>query len=258
MTRLLQVQGRELKVIDEDLQGSVELKDGDVYVFDEGKTMWIWLGKDCSVDEKGVAAWVVNKIDTEERGGEPEVYTINQGKEPEDFKFDITVIDDDTPGFLKAAELDMVEYKLFRVYTKTETNEVDETFTEEVKLDRSSLKSDDVYVLDMNEAIYVWIGKNANREEKFSGQKLAQSIDQTRNYLPLTYTIYEGDNDKSEKSFYELLEKAKNSGPVLSVEDQREAKYKVAEYAGKVQESPVTEKKEKKRRGLFARFFGKK
>ena len=255
MTRLLQVIGRELKEVDGDLTGVPELKDGDVYVFDEGNTLWIWLGKDCSVDEKGVAAWVVNKIDTQERGGEPEVYTINQGEEPEEFKHEITVIDDDTPGFLKAAELDMVEYKLFRVYTKQETDQVDETFTEEVKLEKDSLKSDDVFVLDMNENIYVWIGKDANREEKFSGQKLAQSIDQTRNYIPLTYTIYEGDNDKSEKSFYELLEKAKNSGPVLSVEDKREEMSKVSEYAGKTQEVPI---KQVGKRGFWSRLFGKK
>lgn len=262
MTRLLQVQGKELVEIEKEISGTVELKDGDVYVFDEGNDIYIWLGKDCSVDEKGVAAWVVNKIDTEERGGEPEVYTVNQGEEPEEFKYELNVIDADTPGFLVAAELDMVEYKLFRVYTKAETDEVDEVFTEEVPLDRGSLKSEDVFVLDGNDNIYAWIGKDANREERFGGQKLMQAIDSERNYTPLTYEIYEGEGGKSEQGFYDFLEKAKTSGPVLSVEDQREAQYAVSEYkddSGKTV-AGTSETSEEKKGGFFSwlgKLFGR-
>ena len=135
------------------------------------------------------------------------------------------VIDDDTPGFLRHAQLDMVEYKMYRVYTKTETAGTDEAFVEEVPLNRNSLKSEDVFVVDGNESLFIWIGSKSNREEKYEGNKLLQKIDSGRNYLPLQYTIYEDEGGKSEDGFYELMAKLEKSGPVLSVEDQREATY---------------------------------
>ncbi|MCY3414038.1 MAG: hypothetical protein INQ03_20510 [Candidatus Heimdallarchaeota archaeon] len=207
-------------------------KDGDVYVIDNDSDLYIWIGKDSSVDEKGAGAWVANKIDNQERGGEPNVYTVLQGEESDEFKslLNFEVIDDDTPGFLKSAELDMVEYKLFRIFTKEETFAFDEAFIEEVPLDKSSLKSEDVFVLDGNENVYLWVGNQANREERMEGQKVLQKIDAERSYLPLQYTIYEDEGGKTEKAFYEFLEKAKDSGPVVSVEDQRELEYRPEEY----------------------------
>ncbi len=225
--KVLHVVGKDMKEIEP--KGSVyEFIDGDVYVIDNQNDIYIWIGKDCSVDEKTVGAWVANKLDNEERGGEPRVYTIPQGSETEEFNkiISINVIDGDTPGFLKHAELDMVEYKLYRLFTKKETKDFDDVTIKEVPMKKSSLDSNDVFVLDGNENIFLWIGKNANREEKFEGQKLMQKIDAKRHYIPLQYTIYEGENSKSEKAFYDMIDIAAKSGPVLSVEDKREAKYR--------------------------------
>ncbi len=205
-----------------------EFLDGDVYVIDNGATIWIWRGKDCGVDEQTVGAWIANKLDNTDRGGEPTVHSVLQGDESEELKgvIHIDVKDGDTPGFLTHAELDTVEYKLFRVYTKEETASFDDAFTQEVALSKDSLKSEDVYVLDGNANVYLWVGEKANREEKYEGQKLMQKIDSDRSYLPLQYTIYENEGTKSEKAFYEFLAKAATSGPVVSVEDQRELSYK--------------------------------
>ncbi len=227
--KLFHVQGKELKEME--ASDEVVFLDGDVYVVDTGDKIWIWIGKDAAVEEGTVAAWVSNKMD-HERDGTPDVITINQGKEPEEFMtvLSFKVIDGDTPGFLVPAELDMVQLKMFRVFTKEETVNWDEAEIEEVPLDKSSLNSNDVFVVDGNEVIFVWIGKNASREERFQGQKLMQKIDSGRNYLPVQVTIYEGEGSKAEKAFFEFLEKAKGQGPQLSVEDQREATYKPEEY----------------------------
>lgn len=228
---VLHIVGRNLEKIEATSGNEYELLDGDVYVIDNGASIWIWRGKDCGVDEQTVGAWVANKLDNTDRGGEPAVYSIVQGEETDDLKsvIQIKVKDGDTPGFLKHAELDTVEYKLWRVYTKEETAVKDETFSEEVGLSRDSLKSEDVFVLDGNDNIYLWVGEKANREEKFEGQKLMQKIDSGRSYLPLQYTIYENEGTKSEKAFYDFLSKAKGAGPVISVEDQRELKYRPEE-----------------------------
>lgn len=228
---VLHIVGKELKKLSSKDGNKYEFLDGDAYVIDNGDKIWIWRGKDAAVEEGAVAAWAANKLDNQDRGGEPAVFSVKQGEEDDDLKKIITidVKDGDTPGFLKHAKLDMVDYKLFRVYTKKETATFDEAFVEEVGLAKKNLKSGDVYVLDGNESIFMWVGEKANREEKFKGQKLMQKIDSGRNYLPLQYTIYENEGGKSEKAFYEFLTLAAKSGPVVSVEDQRELEYRPEE-----------------------------
>ena len=224
MPKLYQVKGKELIDVAVDFIGTIELSNGDVYVFDSGEKMFIWLGSKCSVDEKGVAAWVTAAM-ADSDPDEEMIITLREGEEVEGFNYDILVVDGNTPGFLTDAPLDMVTPKLYRVFTKAETRQFDETFTEEVPLDRSSLRSDDVFVLDANEVIYVWIGKDSEIEEKFSAQKFAQLIDSSRSYLPLSYSIYEGEDSGAEEKFFELLEKAKLAGASVSIEDRREADY---------------------------------
>lgn len=264
---VLHIVGKELQKL-KPLEGNTyEFLDGDAYVVDNGNKIWIWRGKDAAVEEGAVAAWTANKLDNEERGGEPTVISVKQGDEDGELKklVSIKVKDGDTPGFLKNAELDIVVYKLYRVYTKNETDKIDDAFVEEVPLTKKSLKSDDVYVLDGNENIYMWVGEKANREEKFEGQKLMQKIDSGRHYLPLQYTIYEKEGGKSEKAFYEFVEKAGKMGPVVSVEDQRELKYRPEESMTaeehKMKASDVNTSKqssdssEKKKKGLLGKLM---
>jgi len=246
------VVGKEMEKLSPD-DGQYTFLDGDVYVVDNKNEIWIWIGKDCAVEEQTVGAWVANKLDNQDRGGEPSVYSTNQDDEPEDFTklVNFTVKDGDTPGFLKRAELDIVKFKLFRVYIKKDTASIDDAEIEEVKLNKKSLSSNDVFVLDGNDELYMWIGKEAQREEKFEGQKLMQKIDSERNYLPLTYTIYEGEGGKSEKGFYELIGKLAEQGSAISVEDQRELGYRPEDQ--KQPEQRSKEKEEKK--GFFARLL---
>lgn len=207
----------------------IELIDGDVYVYDIGSKIWIWIGKDSTVDEHTSAAYLTNKID-HLRGGVPDVQTINEGFEPEEFSssLNFVVIDGDTPGFLKKAVLDEVELKMYRVWIDRDTEALDETMTEEVEISRSTLTSDDVFVLDANEKLYCYIGKNCQLEERIRGQKVMQEIDRDRNYMPKQYTVYEGEGDSTEREFYKVIahiEKLDNK-VVTSVEDFRELEYR--------------------------------
>lgn len=244
--------GKEMENISPD-GDSYTFLDGDVYVVDNKDEIWIWIGKDCAVEEQTVGAWVANKLDNQERGGEPSVYSTKQNDEPEDFTnlIEFNVVDGDTPGFLKRAELDVVKFKLYRVYIKKETASIDDAQIEEVKLDKKSLSSKDVFVLDGNDELYMWIGKEAQREEKFEGQKLMQKIDSDRNYLPLSYTIYEGEGGKSEEGFYKLIKKLAEQGSAISVEDQRELGYRPEDQKQPEQRSKTKEEK----KGFFARLL---
>lgn len=245
---------------------SYEFLDGDVYVIDNDNDIWIWIGKDCAVEEQTVGAWVANKLDNEERGGEPSVYSVNQGEEPEDLMnlIKFNVVDGDTPGFLVHAELDIVDFKMFRVFIKEDTAALDDAFVEEVPLARSSLNSEDVYVVDGNEKIYMWVGEKSQREERFEAQKVMQAIDSERNYLPLTYTIYEGEGGKSETGFYSMIEELAKKGSDVSIEDRRELEFRpeggeTPDEARKrvLDEDKKQDKSGKKKRGFFARLFGR-
>ena len=82
--------------------------------------------------------------------------------------------------------------------------------------------------------------------------KLARPVAITAPITPQEFArVYEGEGSKSEKAFYELLSKAKGAGPVVSVEDQRELKYRPEE--SQTAEEHNEETKEKK--GFFARLF---
>ena len=67
------------------------------------------------------------------------------------------------------------EHKLWRVH-----REGDETFFAEVKLSKDSLKSDDVFLLDAWDDLWVWRGKDATSHEKFDGTILARRYDAER------------------------------------------------------------------------------
>ena len=113
-----------------------------------------------------------------ERKGKADIDRIEGGNEPGDFKAlfdDFGLTDEDTEGILKKVQLETREHKLWRVH-----REGDETFFAEVDLSRSSLKSDDVFLLDTFDDLWVWRGKNATAREKFDGTILARRYDAER------------------------------------------------------------------------------
>jgi hypothetical protein len=230
--KVLHIQGTEFEEV-EPKNEHYEFLDGDVYVIDKGLEIYIWIGKNCSVDERGVGAWVARTIDVERRGGEAKVYSIDQGYEPKKFRENIEfdVVHGDTPGFLVPAKLDTVRYTLTRFYVKKQTTKIDEVKSKQVKISKRSINDNDVFVLDMNENVYMYAGKNAAREERFDGQKFMQQLRQERAYGANTYTVNQGDIGKGEEEFFKMLNIAsKTKGEVISVEDYREASLNAARY----------------------------
>ena len=150
---------------------------GDCYLVDAGVKLYIWIGPNSSVDEKFLAAAEAVFKDTA-RKGHADIDHIDGGQEPEEFKAlfdDFRLTDEDTAGILKKVHLETHEFKLWRVH-----HEGDETFFAEVPLERASLKSDDVFVLDTWEDIFVWRGKDASAREKFDGTMIARRYDAER------------------------------------------------------------------------------
>ena len=150
---------------------------GDCYLVDAFPKLYIWIGPNSSVDEKFLAAAEAVFKDTAMKG-HADIDNIDGGNEPEEFKalFDnFRLTDEDTEGILKKVQLETHEYKLWRVH-----REDDETYFAEVPVEKSSLKSDDVFVLDTWEDIFVWRGTGASAREKFDGTMIARRYDAER------------------------------------------------------------------------------
>ncbi|MHA2425166.1 MAG: hypothetical protein ACXAEF_10280 [Candidatus Thorarchaeota archaeon] len=150
---------------------------GDCYLVNAPPKLYIWIGPNSSVDEKFLAAAEAVFKDTAMEG-HADIDRIDGGQEPEEFKAlfdDFRLTDEDTAGILKKVRLETHEYKLWRVH-----REGDETYFAEVPVSRDSLKSDDVFVLDTWDDIFVWRGEGASAREKFDGTMIARRYDAER------------------------------------------------------------------------------
>ena len=150
---------------------------GDCYLVDAGPKIYLWIGPKSTVDEKFLTAATAVMRDTE-REGKADIDRIEGGSEPPEFKAlfdDFRLTDEDTEGILRKVHLETHEYKLWKVH-----REGDETFFAEVPLNKTSLKTDDVFILDTWDDIWVWRGKGASAREKFDGNILARRYDAER------------------------------------------------------------------------------
>ena len=163
---------------------------GDCYLVDAGMKIYLWIGPNSSVDEKFLTAASAVMTD-QSREGKADIDRIDGGNEPDDFKAlfpDFQLTDEDTEGILKKVHLETHEYKLWRVH-----REGDNTFFAEVPLDKDELKTDDVFILDTWDDIFVWRGKGATAREKFDGTILARQYDAERVGVQEIEIIEEGD-----------------------------------------------------------------
>ena len=150
---------------------------GDCYLVDAGPKIYLWIGPKSTVDEKFLTAATAVMRDTE-REGKADIDRIEGGNEPPEFKAlfdDFRLTDEDTEGILRKVHLETHEYKLWKVH-----REGDETFFAEVPLNKNSLKTDDVFILDTWDDIWVWRGRGASAREKFDGNILARRYDAER------------------------------------------------------------------------------
>jgi len=185
---------RELKEIKE----PYKFLDGDVYVIETDTNLWVWLGNRSYADDKAVGAWAAKVI--EEKNKDLEIKTAIQGDEPEEFLqlIEFEVEHGDTPGFLK--HIDTRQKKDFRLL-HIEQDEDGKLITKEIPIDYTLFESDDAFVLDVHDEIYVWIGKNCEVKERYEAGKIARKLDVERKRTPIIFTIEEEDEPEGFRDF---------------------------------------------------------
>jgi hypothetical protein len=172
--------------------------DGDVYVVKTDSSAWVWVGKRSFADDKCVGAWMAKSIKDEKEN--LEVKTILQGEEPEEFKqlFNFKVVQGDTPGFLE--DIDVKPKKDFQLL-QIKQDESDNLLTYEIPIDYRAFDSDDCFVLDAYDEIYVWIVKDSHVKEKYQAARIARLLDTERKRTPIVYTIEEGNEPEGFREF---------------------------------------------------------
>jgi len=156
---------------------SSSLNTGDSFILDMGMTIYLWNGKNANKYEKAKGANLCQKIKDNERGGKARVVFMDE--EPNNAEFwgalggqiEVTNEGESDAAAEKAAK---AATKLFKVSDAAGSLEVTEIPTNDGKLTKDLLDTNDVFILDLGSQLFVWIGKGSNPSERKEGMMSAQ------------------------------------------------------------------------------------
>jgi gelsolin len=175
---------------------------GDTYVVDAGDRIWIWLGEKTTVDEKFAGAFISDLID-KQRKGKPRVETVHQGSEPLEFRKTVgpmRIVDQDlAKSILKKTEKKTHPVVMYRI-SGEEFETLDDIKFVQVPLSKASLDSEDVFLIDTYDTVYIWQGKKSSVREKVVGGRIARKFDAERVGVQKEVFVEEGEEpDKLKK-----------------------------------------------------------
>jgi gelsolin len=177
--------------------------DGDSYIIlittkDENdkieREAHMWVGKETTADESGTAAYKIVELDTFFNRSITLVWN-GQGNESLSLKEAlgcIRILKGGIESGFKKVSLDIRPTEFFELYNKRIIQR---------DLDASELNSYNCFVLDHNDVVYKWKGKNASPQENFFAASLAKDLLNLR-----AKTEYvEIDQDGEDERFWNLL-----------------------------------------------------
>uniref|UniRef100_UPI00398F422C scinderin n=1 Tax=Pristiophorus japonicus TaxID=55135 RepID=UPI00398F422C len=145
-----------------------------LYTYRLGQIIYTWQGTNATKDEITMSAFLTVNLDQSLGGGAVQV-RVTQGKEPSHllslFKDKPLIIYKDGTS-RKEGQAPVPPKRLFQVRKNLATI----TRIVEVDTDAQSLNSNDVFVLKLPNAAYLWIGKGASREEEHGAQYLTSVL----------------------------------------------------------------------------------
>jgi len=196
--RLLWIKGRKkVRVTQVDLSHK-NLNSGDVFILDNGLTLFQWNGKNSGTQEKTKGAQISRAI-SDERKGQAKITVVEDGHEEEAFWKTLG-----GKGAVKSAadggkddEEQKGEKKLYRLSDSSGKFDFKEVATGGA-VKRSLFDSKDVFILDTGFEIFAWIGKASSVSEKQKALMYAQEY-LTKNkrpaHLPISRILEGGENE---------------------------------------------------------------
>jgi|EP00161_Ancyromonas_sigmoides_P016596 gelsolin len=174
-THLLHVKGRKKNVVvTEEPEATVaNLNAGDCFVVDAGTKLTAWFGAECNKDEKARTAELMASIKAERSETEVNVETIDQGSETDEFWAALGGKGEIAPADTADAEQTAFEKVLFRLSDKKKEGKLTLKKEAEGALDRKTLDSEDVFIVDDGFHVFVYIGKEASKTERTGAMEWA-------------------------------------------------------------------------------------
>ena len=188
--RLLQCKGKfqniQVKQVPLDISS---LNSGDVFVLDLGEKIFQFNGKTSGLFEKRKGGEIVSRI--KEQRGTCESWVVDESDPSEHdapfwehFGGEQEIAEGDAQSDSEVT----VNHKLYRL--SDESGELTFEFVTEGKLERDQLDSDDVFIIDAQHTVFVWIGTGASDQEKGGAMKYAQQyINENHGGLPLAISL---------------------------------------------------------------------
>ena len=177
---------------------------GDVYILDMDTKLYFWEGPECNVTERMKALEVVTNMRKAERHAQA---TILFPKDDEEADAEFWKILGGKPAVINAATSDEnldkeMNYEFYKV-SNAEGKLQCTTITER-PLTRAHLDTNDVFILELHNHVYIWIGKEANVEEKKQSLYIGKSFLEAKKKPANTRVsrVVENTEDAHFKSFF--------------------------------------------------------
>ncbi|XP_037704512.1 villin-1 [Choloepus didactylus] len=157
-TRLFQVQGtgeNNTKALEVPARAT-SLNSNDVFILKTQSCCYLWYGKGCSGDEREMAKMVADTISRTEK------QVVVEGQEPANFWMALGGKAPYANTKRLQEETLVITPRLFECSNKTGCF----LATEIADFNQDDLEEDDVFLLDVWDQVFFWIGKHANEDEK--------------------------------------------------------------------------------------------
>jgi len=179
--RLLQMKGRKTVHVSEVSTAVGSLNNGDVFLLDLGAEVIQWNGVKSGMFEKRKAVEIIAAL-REDRNGRVAVTVMDGLEDNKTFWETLGQAGGAVPAETELGEItEDVEKKfdgptrLFKLSDSSGNLEMTLVGEGKGKILKSKLDSTDVFILDVGLTVYVWIGKNASKQERANGIKFGVS-----------------------------------------------------------------------------------
>jgi hypothetical protein len=170
--RLLHLKGQKTIRVSEVKCEWKSLNDGDAFILDAGLTVFQWNGKTAGINEKRKANEMINAL-KKERNGKPKSAVLDDLEDNADFwkllggkpaKGQIAPATSDEEKKAAAAKPKVKQLiELSDASGELKTTKID---PQGGSYKRSQLKKDEVFILDLGNMVWVWIGSGASKNER--------------------------------------------------------------------------------------------
>lgn len=198
-TRLFQVKGKRTVRVAQVPIKNTSLTADDVYVLDAGLELYVFNGKTANRMEKAKGLEFVRKLNNDARGSRANITFIDE--DPKNAAFwkilggfiDVTRVGESDEAHERMAKKNTT---VLHVSDSTSDLKVEDVTPTTGVLTKSILKTDDVFIVDVGDVIFVWVGKRASDAERKNAMTCATKYLAKHNrsvHTPITRVVEDGE-----------------------------------------------------------------